>query len=175
MLRKVINLKEGLKLTCGARARSVEAREIVGAAAGSDAGRVGGERGERSAWRRSDDESGRAGRAQRTREAGGDVRVRFGAGWNVLGRPGRLWTGLGLPGPVWTGLGRFRRSGPDLDWQGGPGDLDRTESARTGPAWTGSGLGAIWSGLGWSRLGGLAWSGRRGPAQAGSADPGRSG
>ena len=29
MLRKVINLKEGTKLTCGAQARSVEAREVV--------------------------------------------------------------------------------------------------------------------------------------------------
>ena len=36
MLRKVINLKEGLKLTCVARARSVGAREIVGR--GSDGG-----------------------------------------------------------------------------------------------------------------------------------------
>ena len=36
MLRKVINLKEGLKLTCGARARSVRAREVVGR--GSDVG-----------------------------------------------------------------------------------------------------------------------------------------
>ena len=37
MIRKVINLKEGSKLTCGARARSVVAREVVGR--GSDVGR----------------------------------------------------------------------------------------------------------------------------------------
>ena len=29
MLRKVITLKEGLKLTCGARARSVMARKVI--------------------------------------------------------------------------------------------------------------------------------------------------
>ena len=173
MLRKVINLKEGLKLTCRARARSVGAREIVGAAAGSDAGRVGGERGERSAWRRSDDESGRAGRAQRTREAGGDVRVRFGAGWNVLGRPGRLWAGLDRSGAPWAGLdrsgpvqtvwtgfrlaGRSRRSGPDgigPDWTG----LDRVRlgSDLVRPGLVPSGR----PGLVWAARSGSGWFGR---------------
>ena len=58
MLRKVINLKEGLKLTCGARARSVGAREVVGR--GSDVGR----------W------SGSAGSAGSDRRGGGVMRSR---------------------------------------------------------------------------------------------------
>ena len=141
---------------------------------GESAGSVGSDRrgGGVMMSRGEPDERSEHGRREAT---SGSDSERAGTFWAGLGGSGPVWTGLGLPGPVWTGLGRFRRSGPDLDWQGGPGDLDRTESARTGPAWTGSGLGAIWSGLGWSRLGGLAWSGRRGPAQAGSADPGRSG
>ena len=111
--------------------------------------------------------------ASRTdRGVAGRLETASGAGSERSGPVQGVWAGLDRSGAPWAGLDR---SGPDLDWQGGPGDLDRTESARTGPAWTGSGLGAIWSGLGWSRLGGLAWSGRRGPAQAGSADPGRSG
>ena len=104
MLRKVINLKEGLKLTCGARARSVGAREVV--ERGSDGGRrgesarergvaIGAGRGEDTSWR-----------ARRVAANTGRREVAVGAGSEqsgpVLGDPGRS-------GPVWVVLGR---SGP---------------------------------------------------------------
>ena len=115
-------------------------------AARSDAGQVGGERGERSAWGRSDDESGRAGRAQRTQVGG---RRRPGPVRGGLDRFRAVWAGLDRSGPVqtvWTGsspAGRSRRSGP-----GG-----------IGPVW--AGLDRVMSGSDLN-LPGLGLSGRPG-------------
>ena len=131
MLRKVINLKEGLKLTCGARARSVGAGEVVGR--GNEVGRRGEsarERGGAVGAGRGDDESRRAGRvAANTVKAGGGVLGRFRAvwagsvrSWSVPGRSGLLWAGLSRSGrvrAVWTGSGPVG---------GGPGGLDRSGS-----------------------------------------------
>ena len=88
----------------------------------------------------------------RTREGG---RRRPGPVRSGLGRFRAVWTGLGCPGPVWTVVGRFGRSGPVLDWLDGPGVLDRSGSGRSGPAWTGCGLGEGLDRPGWGRPGRL--------------------
>ena len=112
-------------------------------AARSDAGRFGGERGERSAWGRSDDESGRAGRTQRTQVGG---RRHRGPVQGGLDRFRAVWAGLDRSGWSWTGLGRLGRSG--LLWTGLTG-LDRV--------WTGRAVLAAWTGrtrAGLGRVGG---------------------
>ena len=149
MLRKVINLKEGLKLTCGARARSVGAREVV--ECGNDVGRRGEsarDRGGAIGAGRGDDESLRAGRCWKADDG---VWGRFWAAWAGSGRSGPVWTGLGCPGPVWTVVGRFGRSGPVPVWLDGPRGLDRSGSGRSGPAGTGLGLGEGPGRSGWDR------------------------
>ena len=111
MIRKVINLKEGSKLTCGARARSVAAREVVGR--GNDVGRrgesarecggaIGAGRVEDASWRA-------GGESRRARDTGGGVRGRLGVVWAGSGRSGPVWTGPDGSGPgwiTWAGLGR---------------------------------------------------------------------
>ena len=102
MLRKVINLKEGSKLTCGARARSVGAREIVGAAAGRTPGES-----VRSAG--SDQRGGGVMMSRGEPDERSEHGRREAASGADSGRAGTVWADLGGSGPVWTSLGR---SGP---------------------------------------------------------------
>ena len=122
-------------LTCGARARSVGAGEIVGR--GSDVGRRDESarecRGAIGAGQ-SDDESWRAGRVVantgRRETASGPGSERSGPVQGGLGQSGPVWVVLGRSGPWWAGS-----DGPDrlrmgwtvqADWTGrGRAGLDR--------------------------------------------------
>ena len=121
-------------LTCGARARSVGAREVVGR--GSDVGR-------RVSRRRSAE--GRPARGGRCRVTTGRTgRSEHGGGGTgrpgpVRGDSGRFWAVGGRSGPV-CALGRSGPSGPvQADWAGsGPAGRPRWSGpVVTGPVWTG--------------------------------------
>ena len=144
MLRKVINLKEGLKLTYGARARSVGARRSSSAAAMWGAG------------------ASRRGIAEERSARGGAMTSRCERG-DVGRRMTAFGADPGLPGPVQDGLGR---SGP---WWAGSGGPDRFRFGWTAQeVWTGrgrAGLGRLGPGSAWGRgRAGLAGIGRRGPS-----------
>ena len=127
-------------LTCGARARSVGTREVIGR--GSDVGRrdeSARERGGAVGAGRGVDELQRAGRvAVNTVKAGGGVLGRFRAVWAGSERSG---SALGRSGLFWAGSGGLDRSGPESAW----GGLDR-------PGW-----GPIWAAT--------AGQGRSGPVR----------
>ena len=143
MIRKVINLKEGSKLTCGARARSVGAREVV--ERGSGVGRWANRR--RNA-------EGRSARAMTSRGERDDVGRRVVASGAESGWSGPVQGDLGRSGPGWESWAGLDRFGAGLDrfgpvrwaWADGAG-LGR--SGWPGPfrAW------AVWSGPAGSTLG----------------------
>ena len=133
MLRKVIRpLKEGSKLTCGARARSVGAGEAVGR--GSEVGHRASQRrergraiGERTGSRRGEQDRSERTRGRKQRTGAGSE----GSGPVVgdLGRPGPVQGDLDRARPGWA---RLNRSGPvRTAWSGQdgldrPGGLDRS-------------------------------------------------
>ena len=159
-------------LTCWARARSVGAREVSGAAVMTDTGRVS-EGTRRGVWREAGrcrvatsrtgrDEHDEGGRWRPGPVQGGSGPVRgSGTVWANLSGSGPVWTGLGRFGLVWAGLGRLGRSGPV--WADGAG-LGRSASlGRSGPGRSGLARlgrsGAAWTDQARLARDGLAWSG----------------